>query len=201
MARRRKDGNRRWSVLGFSLTEILAVAAIVTSIPSAGYLQAKQKAHQTTCLSNLRSVGQLFMMYHMENGHYPKAAFYPDNPLQGDDSISVILDRKRQKNSARDIWMCPSLPDKLQEKGLGFVYNDSIAGKSRIGNPAKKWVLIEINCVSPDVPAPHPDGYNILFADGRVVSDTRLPKKIVGAKKAMIEKIRHEYQLACACVY
>ncbi len=196
-----KNGKRRYITRRFSLTEILAVAAIITSIPGAQYAKVKEKGYEAECFSNLRQIGILMTAFNLENGHYPKAAFYPDDPLRGEDSISVILHGKRKATRARDVWICPALPDALKKKGLGFVYNDDLAGKRNVRNPSKKWMMIEINCVSRDVPAPHPNGYNILFADGHIVTDTRLPKKIIGAKKAMIEQLRNEASIMCARIH
>jgi prepilin-type processing-associated H-X9-DG protein len=47
--------------------------------------------------------------------------------------------------------------------------------------------MIEVNCVSNKVPPPHPAGYNILFADGHVVSSRQLPSSITSKQKASIE--------------
>ena len=101
----------------------------------------------------------------------------------------------------RLVTAAEELPDALKKKGLGVIYNDDLAGKRNVRNPSKKWVMIEINCVSPDVPASHPNGYNIFFADGHIVTDTRLPKKIVGTMKPMLEQLRNEASIMCAWIY
>ena len=166
---------KKIQMLGFALTEVLAVAAIVSSVPLSSYQRATQKAYETECKHNLRQLGQMINAYYMENGYYPKASFYPKDPENGGESVKAII------GGPKLLWICPSLPGKLQEKGLTFVYNHGIAGKSSLKNPAKKWVLIEMNCVSKNAPHPHPGGYNILFADGHVISSKRLPKKITKA--------------------
>lgn len=162
----------KFRIFGFTLTEILAVAAIVSSMPIGAYQRGKQKALQTKCMSNLQQIGQLLTMYVLENGEYPPAAFFPKNPSKGDDSIRSLLGGPKQ------LWVCPSLPGELQKKGLTFIYNDSLVGKSALENPDKKWVLIEMSCVSKGSPHPHPGGYNILFADGHILASKKLPKKI-----------------------
>ena len=96
-----KNGKRRYIIRRFSLTEILAVAAIVTSIPGAQYAKVKEKGYEAECFSNLRQIGILMTAYNLENGRYPKAAFYPDDPLSGEDRISVILHGTRKAPRCR----------------------------------------------------------------------------------------------------
>ena len=168
---------RKSKVFGFTLVEVLAVAAIVSSIPMSSFQRAKDKASETECKHNLRQIGQMLNGYYFENGFYPKAAFYPKDPNKGEDSIKTII------GGPKPFWVCPSLPAKMQEKGLTFIYNDAIAGKRSLDNPDKKWVLIETNCVNKNSPHPHPGGFNILFADGHVISSKRLPSKITKAYK------------------
>ncbi|MBN4073995.1 hypothetical protein JYT61_00380 [bacterium AH-315-E10] len=189
LKKKRKNKRNNRHILGFTLTEVLVVAAIVTSIPAAQYARAKKKAVQIECQHNLRSIGQLLTMHVMDDA-YPKAAFYPKDPKKGKDSIRVIL------GGPAKIWQCPGLPDKLRESGLTFVYNDELSGKRAVGNAAKKWVLIEINCVSKSAPHAHPGGYNILFADGHVISSKKLPKKITQNQRAMIEQLEKDIEKA-----
>ncbi len=183
---------RKRLILGFTLTELAAVTALVGAVPTASYVRVKRKALQTECYNNLRQVGQLITMYQLENGHFPKAAFYPKDPVKGADSIRKILGGNKR------LWICPSMPDKLAEKGLTFVYNDSLSGARSVRNASKKWVLIEVTCVSKKAPAPHPGGYNILFADGHVITSKVLPKKITDAQKAQIRQLEKQLELYCS---
>ena len=179
---------KRWR-RGFTLIELAVVTAMISSIPAASYVRVKQKAVQTECINNLQQIGQLLVMYLDENGGaFPKAAFYPKDPEKGADSIRQII------GSDKRLWICPGLPDKLQEKGLTFVYNDTLKDASSVQDPAKKWVLIEMCCVSAQAPLPHPDGYNILFADGHVATSRVLPKTITDIQKAEIRRIEWRLQ-------
>ena len=182
-----KSRRSRWS-LGFTLTEIAVVTALVSSVPAASYVRAKKKAYQTQCANNLMNIGRMLMMYQLENDCYPKAAFYPKDPAKGQDSIRVILGGDPR------LWICPGLPKKIQQKGLSFVYNTNIAGKRNLRNPHKKWVLIEVNCVSKKAPPPHPGGYNILFADGHVIASKVLPRRIMGIQRAQIRRLEKQFQ-------
>ena len=107
---------------------------------------------------------------------------------RGQDSIRVILGGDSR------LWICPALPERIQKKGLTFVYNTNIAGKRILHNPHKKWVLIEVNCISKKAPRPHPDGYNILFADGHVIASKVLPRRITGIQRAQLRRLDKEFQ-------
>jgi prepilin-type processing-associated H-X9-DG protein len=198
MTGKRRKNRQPW---GFTLAEMIIVAGIVSAIPSAKYAQVKAKANQTVEVSNLRQVGQLLTMYHLDNGHYPKAAFYPKDPLAGNDSIRVLLAGKSKSSGAAlpsrglpgglggriagaagggtgSLFVSNGVPADLQKKGLTYVYNDAIAGKKSIASPSKTWVLIDMTCVSPKVAPPYRGGYNVLFADGRVITTKSLPPSI-----------------------
>ena len=160
----------RWQ-RGFTLTEMMVVVGIMASIPNGSYDRVKKTAHATQCKNNLMQIGKLIQMYELEHGVLPNAAFYPKDPLNGADSIMRIVGGPKQ------MWQCPGLPDRLRERGLNFIYNDELAGK-RANSASKQWLLIEMNCVSHKAPHAHPGGYNVLFADGRVITTPRLPRAI-----------------------
>ncbi len=176
---------RRW-LLGFSMTEILAVSAIVTSIPAAQYAKAKQKALQTTCVHNLKQIGQMLVMYHMSEGKYPDAVFFPKDALGEEKSIVNLLEAV-----PKEMWLCPSAPPELRQRGLTFVYNEKYGGRRSLKNPGRAWMLVEVNCVSKAVRPPHPGGYNVLCADGQVytISASKLPKSIRELQTAALERM------------
>jgi len=58
--------------------------------------------------------------------------------------------------------------------------------------------LVEFSCVSRSAPEPHPGGYNIVYADGHVVTSRTLPEDITKNQQAMIERLEKEFQLAVA---
>lgn len=160
----------RWQ-RGFTLVELTVVVGIMASIPNNSFDRAKSSAYTTECKNNLTQLGKLIQMYELENGSFPKAAFYPKDPLNGADSIMRIV------GGPKAMWLCPGLPDRLRKRGLNYVYNSDLGGK-RTRNASKQWVLIEMNCVSHKAPHAHPGGYNVLFADGHVITTPRLPKSI-----------------------
>lgn len=181
--------HKKTAILGFTLTEVMAVTAIVTSVEATTYVKAKNHATQVQCKGNLQQIGKMIKMYHMANGEYPDAEFYPKQPLKSDKSIVKVM-KKGGQRVPKKMWVCPAAPEKIADKGLTFVYNDKFGGRRNLPHPAKAWLLIEVNCVSEKVPAPHPGGYNILFADGHVVTTDKLPKTITSPQEARIRQIR-----------
>ena len=94
----------------------------------------------------------------------------------------------------RDMWVCPGVPSEIGQRGLTFVYNDTLGGRQSLPHPEKAWLLIEVNCVSKKVSHPHPTGYNILFADGHVITTRVLPPSIVEKQQACIEQAGRRLQ-------
>jgi len=177
---------RRWIRRNFTLTEVLVVTAIVTSVPTGAYLRAKQKAHEIECLNNMRQVGAAIVAYHLGNGEYPSAAFYPENPRSDENSIRVVLADEIPGDRP---WICPAMPDELKARGLTWVYNDTLAGKPSVRDPARTWILIEFTCVSAKVPSAHPGGFNIVYADGHVETSRALPEDITQNQQAMLWRL------------
>lgn len=169
---------------GFTLAELAIVTGLVSAAPAATYLQAKKRANQTKCVEQLRQIGQALQMHVMDEGAYPKAAFYPKDPAGGADSIRAIL--KDQGVGKADLWCCPGLPPALHNKGLTFLYNDKIGGKRNVD--ANTWVLVEFSCVSDKAPLPHPAGYNILYGDGSIKSVKELPADLAADLKKASER-------------
>lgn len=164
---------------GFTITELALVMSVISSVPVGAYLKAQEKATQTECINNLSNIGKMVQLHEMEYEEMPRAAFYPANPLDGENSLRVIL---REQGDTSRIMTCPAMPNALLEKGLSFVYNDDLAGAREPANPEKKWLLTEFTCVSSEAPKPHPGGWNFLFADGHVATHDVLPSRITALR-------------------
>ena len=173
------------AMLAFSLIEVMAVSAIVTSIPAAQYARAKQKAYELRCVQNLQQIGLMVTMFHMSEGKYPEAVFYPRDALNDPKSIIKVMEDAGY-SVPREMWVCPGAPAELADKNLTFVYNDKFGGRAVLKSPAKAWLMVEVNCVSKTVPPPHPGGYNVLCADGHVVTTTQLPSDLVQLQQAAL---------------
>jgi prepilin-type processing-associated H-X9-DG protein len=179
------SARRRRSMLAFSLVEVMVVSAIVTSIPAAQYARAKQKAYEVRCMQNLQQIGQLVTMFHDSEGTYPDAVFFPSDALNDPKSIVKVLENAGYPVPP-EMWICPGAPLELAARKLTFVYNDKCAGRADLKAPNKAWLLVEVNCVSKSVPPPHPGGYNVLCADGHVVTTAQLPSDLVKLQQAAL---------------
>ena len=167
---------------GFTLIELLvviAIIAILASILFPVFSQAREKARESSCISNLRQIGTAIQMY---AGDYddlmPLANEYPATPVgdeyhQGGPAIYDVLE-PYTKN--RQIFRCPSDHDKSAvssyfTQGTSYDY-----GGGRLdadvpmpvqtidspwnGEPSRTLLMYDY---SPDW---HTKGYVGLFCDG-----------------------------------
>jgi prepilin-type N-terminal cleavage/methylation domain-containing protein len=94
---------------GFTLIElivVIAIIAILAAILFPVFAQARAKARQTTCVSNLRQIGTGLMMYVQDyDGRYPIFAFVNCRP--GYDAIWTNEVLPYTKNDR--IFVCPNI--------------------------------------------------------------------------------------------
>ncbi|MBI3910376.1 MAG: DUF1559 domain-containing protein [Armatimonadetes bacterium] len=160
-------GNCRRLHSGFTLIELLvviAIIAILAAILFPVFAQAREKARQTSCVSNLRQIGMAMMMYVSDNGGYPMHS-----------SPSATRPRTRwadyllsyTKNEV--LFLCPSAPFDLFKKPWahnpmrfygGYGYNYQYLGNARfpftaadaiIQAPAQTVVVADTNGCGFDV--------------------------------------------------
>jgi prepilin-type N-terminal cleavage/methylation domain-containing protein/prepilin-type processing-associated H-X9-DG protein len=107
---------------GFTLIELLVVIAVIAILAAILYpvfSQARDRARQASCLSNLRQIGTAFEMYRQDYDHA-----YPGNPLA--DGTKTVANEKTDVEGIRPyyqvlypyvknfgIFQCPS-------RGKGF---------------------------------------------------------------------------------
>jgi prepilin-type N-terminal cleavage/methylation domain-containing protein len=114
---------RRIAPSAFTLIELLVVIAIIAALAAIlfpVFAQAREKARQTACSSNLRQVGQAFAMYAQDyderlpdrrelklalpGGYRPWTTWPPSDPRAG----WALLTLNPYTKSA-GIWKCPSV--------------------------------------------------------------------------------------------
>lgn len=158
---------------GFTLIEVMTVAAIVTSMESNSYQGVMDKTKALKCQNNLRQIGLVLMTM----GELPDADFYPEGDPKTDPKSLVVLTKD---SLPEEIFVCPTSPRALADRGLTYLWNDRLNGRNMIG-AGKTWVMIEMNCVTENPVAPHSGKYNVLFTDGTVKELATPPKEILEA--------------------
>lgn len=151
---------------GYTAAELLLVTSIVTSISMGTYAAARKKAVETVCRMNLHQIQNALTLFLIENNdRLPEAIFYPDN-LKSNKAIHNIL----APYIKGPVFVCPALPEDLQNRGLTYLWNDTYSGQRRDTIPEgnKKWLMIEMTAVYKDIPPPHSRGYAILYLDGHI---------------------------------
>lgn len=150
---------------GFVLIELLAVAAVLIGLAAGIYTAVHQNMLTRKCANNLRNIYTALENFEVDRGTLPRAAFYPDDPKQDNDSLPVTLQPYRVPSN---IYICPSAPAVQKDTGLTYVWNVQLNGRKLHGSGAPAWMIVELNALSDAVPAPHFGAYNILYADGSV---------------------------------
>ncbi|MBC8140003.1 MAG: DUF1559 domain-containing protein [Armatimonadetes bacterium] len=123
---------------GFTLIELLvviAIIAILAAILFPVFAQAREKARQTTCLSNQKQIGLAIMQYIQDYDEaYPQAAAYStipgggtapeywQNMVQPYVKNGEIVAATGQNYGRGGIWECPSFPEDF---GQGQKYGAS----------------------------------------------------------------------------
>jgi prepilin-type N-terminal cleavage/methylation domain-containing protein/prepilin-type processing-associated H-X9-DG protein len=181
-----RNGGSRQRRGGFTLIEMLvviAIIAILAAIILPVYFQARGKARQTHCLSNLKQIGAGLTTYADDNdGYYTRGQFWPwDGSHLWTDAVEPYLKNK-------DILRCPD----QGSDAYGYGYNISWWGtgdvpdgmhgiqdwypvhQSQVAEPAETvWVVdfgrywgcgLEFGIEKP--PERHHHGFNVLFVDG-----------------------------------
>ncbi|MBN1446188.1 MAG: prepilin-type N-terminal cleavage/methylation domain-containing protein [Candidatus Omnitrophica bacterium] len=146
---------------GFTLIEISAVAAIVSTLSVGTYLGV-QKGKERECCNNLMQIHKAAYMFEMDNGFLPSAKFFPssESDTRG---IHYML---AQYGAVKGVMFCPSLPEQLNKYGTNYIWNDTLSGKSMDSAPSSTWLMTEMTAVNKRIGSPHMGGFAVLFAGG-----------------------------------
>jgi prepilin-type N-terminal cleavage/methylation domain-containing protein/prepilin-type processing-associated H-X9-DG protein len=141
-------GPRRAPVAGFTLIELLVVIviiAILAAILFPVFAQARDKARQTSCLSNLRQLGVAFLAYAQDYDEtYPLANSTPEGATPGignvtwlftvDPYIEAGMAASVADAGGKSIFVCPA-----------FDRSGRTAGANSPGNPYRPSLSYSVN--------------------------------------------------------
>ncbi len=170
---------------GFTLIELLvviAIIAILAAILFPVFARARERARQTSCLSNLRQIGLAVHMYAQDyRGLVPLANQYPAEPdgsdcpyRQGPPGIVDVLNPYTRN---KQLFRCPSDHEMFSVQGTSYDYGlgmlDSFMPPVMLDNPWGREPSRTVLAQDYD-PEWHDAGPNVLYFDGHVqVRSTR----------------------------
>lgn len=146
---------------------VLAAVAVIVAV---SHIQSAREARQ--CVANLHSVYDAVRKYDAKHGTLPDLAFFPGDVRRDLDSLLVVLEPLGLRTSE---CVCPSADPVLADTGITYVWNVALNGRSLASLEVPVWMTVEINALSPSVPATHRGGYHVLYTDGRVEREANPP--------------------------
>jgi prepilin-type N-terminal cleavage/methylation domain-containing protein len=157
---------------GFTMVELITVIAIIGIL--AGVLlptlsKGRQKALQSSCMSNLRNIGEALEIYVYENNMcLPSCAWrLGDNP----DNLPYIHDVLFPYLKVKEIFRCPADTLYYTEEGTSYEWNQYVNGYHYDAQPdfqtAPYFSRNEVPLIF-DIDNFHIENKNILFPDARV---------------------------------
>ena len=168
-----KKGLSGWAIAGIIVGGgcflLFFGVAILGAILFPVFAQAREKARQSACLSNLKQMSMAMRMYALDhNGAYPASAGW----MYG---LDPYVRRRSATASESDVFRCPSVP--RGQHGYAMNSRASGANLQRLLSPATLVTLYDSrnlarNASDPGVSLPTPPrhgrGNNLAYADGRV---------------------------------
>ena len=176
---------------GFTLIELLTVIAIIAVLAAMllpALQEAREKARQAVCMSNLKQIYMGIFLYSADRNDYihpyydsdSKGSWYIVLGSNHTGSLGYLPDAMIGSNVKRTVWHCPSEPAHgttpsyidyglSTDVGFGLAY----PRLSRIQNPSRKLLVgdatrYHLNVGGGRADYRHSDGLNVLFCDGHI---------------------------------
>jgi prepilin-type processing-associated H-X9-DG protein len=157
---------------GGVLLRALAVAAVFSIILSGLYAYLGRMRRTVQCAGHLTRIYYALEMYELAEDTLPTFAFFPDTQSNrtGGDATGILSLRELMEtyDVEADLCICPSAPRALADLGLTYVWNTSLNGKPLPEPEQRQWMLVEMQAILPELPAPHLGRFNVLYTDGTV---------------------------------
>ena len=167
--------SRRKPSTQFPLIRLVLLLIFCIVVCGSVLMWKKQDARTAACNANLHAIYAALQRYEVENGQLPEMALFPDDATESIDSLLNVL---RPFGITESTCICPALPESLRKFGITYLWNATKNGSRLSDLSSNTWLLVEINALRPRVPTPHREGYQILYADGRVETSTRPPGEL-----------------------
>lgn len=163
---RLSSGDTRRAASAFTLIELLvviAIIAILAAILFPVFAQAREKARQTSCLSNEKQMGTAMLMYVQDfDEQFPMLQWYDaaGQPIIWNSAIYPYV-KNGQGNTVGGttyyygtggVWSCPSFPS-LQPAEYGINWTISRNGSGTWASTQPGFVLITVGLPDIDSPA------------------------------------------------
>ena len=156
-----------WALLGGGCLLVFFFTAIFAAILFPVFAQAREKARQTQCMSNLKQQSLAVLMYAQDNNDIapPKSRWM--------DCLTLYTKAGNGK-----IYHCPSVRSQGAD-AYGYAYNSNVADKpmSKIADQRAKMLIYDSSTLTRNASdagtslpenGRHSKGNNIAFADGHV---------------------------------
>ncbi len=119
--------SHRASRAAFTLTELLVVVAIIAILAAIlfpVFARARERARQTSCVSNLKQIGLGLKQYAQDyDGSYPeKSTVLGNSFLRAADDPQSLPHVLEPYIKGHQIWVCPSGWEDLQKAGNTYAY-------------------------------------------------------------------------------
>lgn len=153
---------------GFTLIELLvviAIIAILAAILFPVFAQAREKARQTTCLSNEKQMGTAMMMYVQDfDEQFPMLQYYDQNglPVIWSSAIYPYVKNGESSNVVNGttyyyglggVWRCPSFPsEQTAQYGISQIIARNGSGTWQANN-TPNYQIITVGLADIDSPA------------------------------------------------
>ncbi len=108
----------------FTLIELLvviAIIAILAAILFPVFAQAREKARQIACVSNMQQISLAFLMYTQDYDEtYMSPYYYAYVDSNGNSALEPYIKNHPGGGNRNTVWACPDLPDAPSGANLGY---------------------------------------------------------------------------------